>query len=75
MASYLTSLETQATAGILQFQAAANATIQTITSEVQVALNSSQQYVSALNISYQQAEACLIQKVTGLAAIANTSRK
>ena len=66
---------TQATAGIQQLQAAANATKQTITSQVQASLNSSEQYASALNVSYQRAQACFVQKETQLAAIANASRK
>jgi hypothetical protein len=68
------SLQTLATAGIQELQAAADDTMKNIITQIQAAMNSSQQYASLLNIS-SQAQNCLIRKERQLAAIANASRK
>lgn len=73
--SSATVLQTQATAVTQQTQAAANATIQNVTSQAQAALKSTQQLASTLDITYEQAQSCLIQKGTSLLAIVNSSRK
>jgi hypothetical protein len=73
--SSTTAVQTQAAAATQQLQAAANATIQNITSQVQAALNCSQGIAASIIASSEQAVACLNQKLTSLTAIANASRK
>jgi ABC-type transporter Mla subunit MlaD len=71
----INALQAQETASIEQVQAAANTISQNITSQVQAAMNSTQQLSSTLGNTSKQVQACLAQKIAALSAIAQVSRK
>jgi hypothetical protein len=70
-----TTLQTQEAEAIQQIQAAGNATVQNITSQIQASQNTAQQYATSLNLTAAQAQGCLTQQTQNLTDIAISSRK
>jgi len=68
-------VQSQASSVSQTVQNVAQSSTQNIILQIQMAQERTQQYANTLNVTYQQAQACLNQHAQQYAAIANASRK